>query len=117
MRHSAVEKFCLSLPATTLVVQWGESRVYKVGGKVFAIMSPATEKPLTIAFKVTEESFHILTEIDGIAQAPYLAKGSWVQVKGLDTLPAKDLQAYLKRSHALIAAGLSKKKQAELGLA
>lgn len=116
MRHIEIEKFCLSLPATSLVVQWGESRVYKVGGKVFAIMSSAHEKPQAISFKVTGDSFHILTELPDITQAPYLAKGQWVQLQRLNALPAKDLKAYLTRAHALIAANLSKKKQAELGL-
>jgi len=30
-------EFCRTLPATTYVVQWGGSHVWKVGGKVFAI--------------------------------------------------------------------------------
>ena len=33
----AFNALCASLPATTHVVQWGGSDVWKVGGKVFAI--------------------------------------------------------------------------------
>lgn len=116
MRHAEVEKFCLSLKATTLVVQWGESRVYKVGGKVFAVLSAASEKPQRLSFKVSEESFHILTHEPHIIQAPYFAKQQWVCLERLDALNSKDLKAYLIRAHALIAAGLSKKTRMELGL-
>lgn len=116
MRHAEIVKFCLSLPGTTLVVQWGDSRVYKVGGKVFAVLSPTPEKPHHIAFKVTEASFHILTEDPHIIQAPYFAKGKWVSLQKLDALTATEMKAYLTRSHALVAAGLPKKAQAELGL-
>lgn len=116
MRHGDIEKFCLSLPAASLVVQWGDCRVYKVGGKVFAVLSPASEKPGSLSFKTGSDSFHILTQLPGITQAPYFAKAQWVQLTSLDALPAKDLKAYLARAHALIAAGLTKKMREELGL-
>ncbi len=116
MRHAEVEKFCLSLKATSLVVQWGDSRVYKVGGKVFAILSAASEKPHRLSFKVSEDSFHILTHEPHIIQAPYCAKGQWVCLERLQALNSKDLKAYLSRAHTLIATGLTKKKRLELGL-
>lgn len=116
MRHAEVEKFCLSLPAVTMVVQWGESRVYKVGGKVFAVLSPASEKPHHMSFRVTEASFEILTQDENFVQAPYFAKRRWVSLERLDALSAKELKAYLTRAHALVAAGLTKKAQGELGL-
>lgn len=116
MRHADIEKFCLSLPATSLVVQWGEARVYKVGGKVFAVLCPVFEKPHHMTFRVGEESFHILTEDPAFVQAPYFAKTRWVSLQKLDALSAKELKAYLVRAHALVAAGLPKKKRMELGL-
>lgn len=116
MRHAEVEKFCLSLKGATLVVQWGDSRVYKVGGKVFAVLGPAFEKPHHVAFKVSEESFHILTEDPDIVQAPYFAKTKWVNVQKLSALSSKEMKAYLARAHEMVAAGLPKKTKQELGL-
>ena len=116
MRHAAVEQFCLALTATSLVVQWGEHRVFKVGGKIFAVLSPAEERPQTVSFKASDDSFHILTQLPHIIPAPYLAKSHWVYLERLDALPGKDLKAYLIRAHTLIAMGLPKKKRAELGL-
>ena len=117
MRHAEIEKFCLSRPAATLDVQWGESRVYKVGGKIFALLSPTGEKPHTLSFQASDESFHILTHLRNIVPAPYLAKSHWVHLERLDALTTRELKAYLTRAHALVAAGLPRKKRIELGLA
>lgn len=117
MRYGEIEKFCLSLPATSFVVQWGGVHVFKVSGKMFALLSPMEERPQTLCFKTSDDSFHILIQEDGIAPAPYLAKSQWVQLDRLDLLGAKELKAYITRAHGLIAARLSKKKRQELGLA
>ena len=117
MRHAEIENFCLSLPAATLSVQWGEERVYKIGGKMFAMLGPKTDKPHHLFFKAGETSFHILTQLCHIIPAPYLARAHWVYLERLDALKTKELKAYLERAHALAAASLSKKKQAALGIA
>jgi predicted DNA-binding protein (MmcQ/YjbR family) len=116
MRRAEIERFCLALPSATLVVQWGEEHVYKVGGKMFALLSGKNDKPHHLYFKAGETSFHILTHLKNIIPAPYLAKSHWVYLERLDALNTKELKAYLTRAHALVASGLSKKKQAELGL-
>jgi predicted DNA-binding protein (MmcQ/YjbR family) len=56
------------LPATQLVDQWN-SHVAKVGDKVFALVSLKDDAP-RIVVKCTEESFEILTALEGIVQAP-----------------------------------------------
>lgn len=111
--HSAkaFEKFVLSLPATSIVEQWG-GRVAKVGGKVFAVYGDDTGD---IVFKVTELSFEGLTAMEDIGQAPYFAKRHWVSV-GKGALGDSDLKAYIRASHATIAAKLTKKLRTELGL-
>jgi len=116
MRYAEIEKFCLSLKAATMVVQWGEHHVFKVGGKIFAMLGNADERPQTVSFKASDDSFHILIQLQNIIPAPYLAKSHWVYLERLDALSTTDLKAYLMRAHALIAAKLSKKKQTELGL-
>ena len=54
--------FCASLPATTHVVQWGASHVWKVGSKVFAIASEWHGGPGNpyFTFKTSELAFVIL---------------------------------------------------------
>ena len=116
MKHADIDKFCRSLKGATLTVQWGEERVYKVGGKMFAMLSGKNDRPHHLYFKAGETSFFILTHVRNIIPAPYLAKSHWVYLERLDALGAKELRAYLVQAHALIAAALSRKKRAELGL-
>lgn len=117
MRAGDIEKFCLSLPGATVVEQWGGCHVFKVGGKMFAILGPSKDHVLQgLSLKVGEDSFHILIREKNIIPAPYLARAKWVALRKLDALGTKELKAYLTRAHAIIAAGLPKKKQIALGM-
>lgn len=100
------------LPAVTLSEQW-EAVVAKVGGKVFALVAAEGG---AVTFKVTETAFAGLTSLEGVTQAPYFAKGGWVRVTAAADLPAADVERYLKEAHRLIAAKLTRKARAELGL-
>ena len=110
MTREEIEAFAMGLPAVTKVIQWGASDVYKVGGKVFAICGEG------ISFKVSPIGFIVLTEDGPGRQAPYCAKGQWVNVP-LDGASDEDLSDWLRTAHSLIAAKLTKKARAELGLA
>lgn len=114
--QKSFDKFTAALPGVTLHDQW-ESRVAKVGGKVFALLTSDKAGTPAMSFKVEELSFEILTELDGVAQAPYFAKRKWVSAKKGGGLKEADLKAYLTGSHGLVAAGLTKKLRAELGIA
>ncbi|MDF1767525.1 MmcQ/YjbR family DNA-binding protein [Maricaulis sp.] len=118
MDRDRFNQFCSGLVATSHVVQWGGADVWKVGSKVFAVAGWSDSDHAGISFKVTPLSFEILKEQDGLRPAPYLASRgmTWIQSFEPGVLTDDDLQAYLERSHAIIASGLSKKKQRELGL-
>lgn len=110
MTREEVEATALGLAATTKVVQWGESDVYKVGGKVFALCGGDG-----LAFKVSPIGFEVLTS-DGLGrQAPYFAKGHWVSVP-LDRIHREDAAGWLATAHSLVAAKLTRKARAELAL-
>jgi len=117
MKYVEIEKFCLSLPGATLSIQWGSDHVYKIAGKMFAVLGPPEMRPQTMSFKAGDASFEILTKAKNIIPAPYLARAKWVYLEKLDALNTKELKAYLIRAHALVAEGLSKKKRVELGIA
>ncbi|MCP8885353.1 MmcQ/YjbR family DNA-binding protein [Devosia sp. XJ19-1] len=102
-----------ALPGVTFVDQW-EAHIAKVGGKVFCLLSDAA--PHRLVFKCGEDSFDILTSLDGVAQAAYFAKRKWVSVEAGSELREADLLAYITRSHGLVAAGLTKKLRVELGI-
>lgn len=108
-----IEALALSFPATSKVVQWGSTDVYKVGGKVFAMCGLGGG----LSFKVSEIGFVVLTDEGGPGrQAPYCAKGQWVAVD-LEDLDSDDAAGWLATAHSLIAGKLTKKLRAELGLA
>jgi predicted DNA-binding protein (MmcQ/YjbR family) len=109
---AAFRRYIATLPATEIVEQWG-SHVAKVGGKVFALIG---EGDSPIVFKVSEISFDGLTSLDGIGQAAYFAKRAWVSVDKGAPLSVVELRAYIKASHGMIAARLTRKLRAELGL-
>ena len=116
MGYADVTKHLLSLPGATLSIQWGDDHIFKVGGKMFAGMGPKTRKPHSLSFKADEVSFHVLTKMRGITPARYLARAQWVSLDRLDRLPDTQLKAYLKRAHAIVALGLSKKLRTSLGI-
>lgn len=117
MTNAEIEKFLMSLPHTTLSIQWGNDRVFKIAGKMYAVVGQdEAKKPAGMSFKAAPESFRILTELPGIIPAPYLARAQWVYLDKPTRLPSKDLKAYLTRAHAIIASGLTRKLQVELGL-
>jgi predicted DNA-binding protein (MmcQ/YjbR family) len=118
MTYDDYNEFCHALPATSYVVQWGGSHVWKVGGKVFAIGGSDGEIP-AFTFKVSDISYEVLKEQPGLRPAPYLASRGmkWIQHYGEPGLSDDELRDYIRQSHRIVSLGLSKKKQRELGLA
>lgn len=118
MTNREYNAFCKTLPATSHVVQWGGSHVWKVGGKVFAIGGWDDGEQPHITFKVSPIAYEMLKDRKGLRPAPYLASRGmkWIQHYGKPGLSEKDLKGYLKESHRIVALGLSKKKRRELGL-
>jgi len=113
--------FCASLPVTTHVVQWGGSHVWKVGGKLFAVASqwgPGPEGAPYVTFKTSEMSFDLLKDQPGCRPAPYLASRGmkWIQRFTPESMDDVTLKDYLRESHRLVAAGLTRKAKATLGL-
>jgi len=118
MTYEQYNDFCASLPATSHVVQWGGSHVWKVGGKVFAIGGWGNDGRVGITFKVSEIAYEFLKDQPGLRPAPYLASRGmkWIQHYDKPGLSNDDLKDYIAQSHKLVSLGLSRKKQKELKL-
>ena len=106
------DAFCKAMPGATMEVLWGADNVYKVGGKMFAVMGPNG----TASFKANDVAFEMLVETGAARPAPYMARAKWVYLDDLGSMPDADLQAYLKQAHAMIAAKLSGKQRRSLGI-
>jgi len=114
MQLFELKRLGLSFPHATVVKQWGETLVFKVGGKMFLILSLDCDLVEQTYFKVTPAEFKRLTDIDGIIPAPHLARASWVAVEDFAALPAAELDRLIRESYALIVAALPKKVRATL---
>jgi predicted DNA-binding protein (MmcQ/YjbR family) len=118
MNYDEFNRFCDSLPATIMIIQWGNSYVWKVGGKVFAIGGWAKDKKPAFTFKTSELNFGFLTESEGYRPAPYFASRGmkWIQQFNSKKEQDEELRYYLTESHRLVSLGLAKVKQKELGI-
>ncbi|MDB5537135.1 MAG: MmcQ/YjbR family DNA-binding protein [Devosia sp.] len=111
--RAGFEPFVLAQPAATLVHQWRDDSVAKVGGKIFALLD---NDPGEVWLKVSELAFDMLTELPGIRPAPYFARASWVAI-GLEApLREDEVRAYIVEAHRLIATRLTRRIRAELAL-
>ena len=119
MSYQEFNAFCGALPATSYVIQWGGSHVWKVGGKVFAIGGwHDGEGEPGITFKVSDIAYEMLKDQPGLRPAPYLASRGmkWIQHYAKPGLSDGELRDYLRQSHLIVSRGLPKKTRTALGL-
>ncbi len=113
MTPEAFDKAARALPGVTMDVQWGDDHVYKVGGKMFAVHGPSDG---SFCFKASDIAFEALTETGRGIPAPYLARAKWVQFASLKDEDAAEVIDWLVSAHGLVAAKLTRKVRAELGI-
>ena len=106
--------FCLSFPHVTEEVLWGNDLVFKIGGKMFAVIGLDPASDHCMSFKCTPEKFAELIERNGIVPAPYVARYHWVALESFDALGEKELKALLRNSYELVFEKLPKKMKAQL---
>ena len=116
MTPEAFDKACLALPGVTLSVQWGDDHVFKVGGKMFAVRGEGVTLGGGVSFKASDVAFEVLIETGRARPAPYLARARWVHFAALSELDADETADWLRTAHGLVAARLTRKLRAELGL-
>jgi predicted DNA-binding protein (MmcQ/YjbR family) len=127
MTHDEFNAFCAGLPATSYVMQWRGSHVWKVGGvdekdrKVFAIGLRVDGRP-AYTFKTSEIAYEMLRDHPGCRPAPHFASRGmkWIQCivqpPGDPGLPDDALVDYLRDSHRLASLNLPKGTRRALGL-
>lgn len=109
------DAYVASLTGAWALNQW-ESRIAKVGDKVFAALGGSQAERPHIVVKVDPGEFDFLTTMPGVTQARYFAKGHWVAIREGSALPDDEVRACIADSWALVAARLTKKARAELGI-
>jgi predicted DNA-binding protein (MmcQ/YjbR family) len=110
MTIEAVRSFCRTLPNVTEDIKWGHDLCFCVWGKMFTVVN--LERPHSIAFKCTPETFGELIERPGIIPAPYMARNMWVQEQELgEVLDRKELETLVRTSYDLVVAKLPRSKR------
>lgn len=117
MTRDELTAFCAQQPHATHVEQWGNADVYKIGGKVFAIVGMGNSGA-TVTFKVSDLAFEVLSDSPGLRPAPYMASRGlkWIQHYGTPGLPDDSLRDHIRASYDMVSAGLTRKLRASLGL-
>ncbi len=113
MTPAALERAALALAGAAVNVQWGDDRVYKIGGKMFAATDGAASN---LSLKVTDIAFEALARTGRARPAPYMARASWVMFDDLAALDEAEVADWLRTAHELVAAKLTRRQRAELGL-
>jgi predicted DNA-binding protein (MmcQ/YjbR family) len=102
MSVESIRRFCLSFPHATENLQWGDDLCFKVGGKIFALLS-LSSVPQRLMFKCTPETFTELVEHEDIIPAPYVGRYKWVSFERLDVLPWIELKDLIDQSYRMVA--------------
>jgi predicted DNA-binding protein (MmcQ/YjbR family) len=69
-----------------------------------------------LGFKATEIAFEALTSSGRATPSKYLARAHWLNMTDLEALDAAEVTDWLRTAHGLVAAKLTKKLRAEIGL-
>ena len=116
MDRAAIGKVCLALPGATLDHPFGDHHdAYRVGGKIFVMVGQEGG----VSFKVSGIAYEVLTETGRARPAPYLARAKWVNIPDPEAAEGwtdVDLADHFVSAHATVAARLTKKVRAALGL-
>jgi predicted DNA-binding protein (MmcQ/YjbR family) len=113
MNVEAIREFCLAFPQAKETLQWGDDLCFKVGGKIFAIVSLDNPR---LCFKCTPETFAELIEREDIHPAPYVGRYHWVMLDRLDAVRWNELRELIRQSYEMVAARTPKKLSKKKGL-
>ncbi|WP_433324874.1 MmcQ/YjbR family DNA-binding protein [Spirillospora sp. CA-294931] len=108
MKQQDVAELCAGLPGGTLEYPFGEgTAVYKVGGKIFALLTEEAEPP-RVSLKLPPDEVEALkAQYEGTVLPGYhLNKRHWVTVVLDGVLPEDELQSLIAQSHDVVVATL-----------
>jgi len=108
----AIREYCLSLPDVTENIQWEDVLLFRIGGKIFVMVSLDPAAKDRIAFKCNPETFAELLEREGVRPAAYVGRFQWIGLRDFNVLPAGELRALIRASYELVKAKLPKKRAA-----
>lgn len=115
MTLATLRDHCLTKPGTTESFPFGETTlVFKVGGKMFALMD-IESRPLQIALKCDpERAVALREEYEAVQPGFHLNKTHWNTVTIDGTIRLQDLIDWVDHSYQLVLESLPKRVRSEI---
>lgn len=113
MTRDELHTAAMALPGASLDIKWGSDHCYCIGGKMFCATDGGYR---SLSFKASDIAFEALTETGRARPAPYSARFKWVMLDVLADHDSAEVVDWIRTAHALVAAKLTRKARAELGL-
>lgn len=107
-----LRRYLISKPGSTEEVPFGpEHLVYKVMGKIFAVVG-WDEEPMTMSMKAEPERVEELRQVfHAVTPAPYFHKRHWNQVLLDGSVPEPELLAMIDDSYDIVVRGLTRNQR------
>lgn len=115
MTHAQLEEFILALPGSKLDYPFGqEVAVYKVQGKMFALISEQ-KTPVNISLKCDPNlAEHLRQKYDEVQPGYHLNKKHWNTIVLSGQLSEQEVHDLIRHSYELVVSSLAKTDQAKL---
>ena len=109
MTPAEIAAYALQFPQVTEENPFGpDVDVYKVEGKVFAILAP-DGKPPTVSLKCEPNlAMHLRQQYNGVTPGYHLNKKHWITVRLDGEVPRGHLEEMIEHSYERVVAGLPK---------
>lgn len=104
MNHKLVEEYVLSMPNARLDYPFGEEvAVYKVGDKMFALISEKSD-PVRISLKCDPKLSEVLRQkYETVMPGYHLNKKHWNTIVLSGQLPWEEVQGLIRHSYNLVS--------------
>lgn len=115
MNTESIRDYCIAKPGVTESFPFGgDALVFKVGGKMFALLSTES-RPTTINLKCDpERAVQLREEHSAVAPGYHMNKTHWNTITVDGRVRTTDLQEWIDHSYDLVKKSLPKAVQAQL---
>ena len=93
-----------------------EAAVFKVGGKIFALVAVDGSEYVTLKVE-PDEGIALRAQHDFVREGYYMNKRHWITIDLGPDVTMSEVRELVESSHALVVSTLTKKLRVELGLA
>ena len=116
MTHEAARALCLAQPGATEDLPFGEGTlVFRVGGKIFALLGLDAQPPSLNLKGDPEANADRRERYDAVTPGYHMNKVHWTTVRLDGEVPPAEVGAWVAESYGLVRASLPAKVRGALG--